>query len=218
MPLIVFDLDHTLLNCNCSFRFGLYLYRKNVFSSWTLIRCLSDYTRHKWLGMSLQTLHANCCRRIFKGCSSEKIESLVEQFLNEYLASLLYKPIVDCLKRAQIRGEHVLILSSSPDFLVGAIARRLSEKNWKATSYHIDKQGKFNGILEVIDGETKAQEVSRLSKNLSLPLKDVTVYSDSLLDLPLLNIAGEVICVCPTDRLKRICEQNGWKIIQREPQ
>jgi HAD superfamily hydrolase (TIGR01490 family) len=178
--------------------------------------CLCDYGKHKWLGMSLQTLHANCCRRIFKGRSSEKIELLVEQFLNENLTSFLYKPIVDTLSSGQNRGEYILILSSSPDFLVGAIARRLSVEHWKATSYHIDKQGKFNGGFEVMDGKIKAQVVSMLAKKLSLPLKDVTVYSDSLLDLPLLKIAGEVICVCPSDRLKRLCWENGWKIIQEK--
>ena len=214
MRLIVFDLDHTLIKANSSFRFGSYLYRQKYFSFWNLLASLSDYVRHKWCGMSLQALHDSSFSRLFKGRPLADIRTYVSHFLSENLASLLYEPVWQRLKAAQEAGHRVLILSSSPDFLVGEIANRLSVDLWKATSYEVSRLGEFSVISQVMGGEGKARYVSDLAERLSIPLSSVTTYSDSLLDLPLLTIAGEAVCVRPNDALKRICKRNGWEIIQ----
>lgn len=211
--LIVFDLDHTLLKKNCSFSFGLYLYQQNYFSFWKLVTSLSDYVWHKWGVLSLQDLHDNSFKRLFKGHPQEEIAVHVVNFLNSYLDSLLFEPLLLRLKAAQKEGDHVLILSSSPDFLVREIARRLSVTKWKSTGYETDNAGKFSKISQVMDGKNKAQLVYELAKELSIPLAAVTAYSDSLLDLPLLKIVGEPICVYPNKSLKKICSKNCWEII-----
>lgn len=213
MRLIVFDLDHTLLRANSSFRFGRYLYEKNDFSFWTLLACLTDYARHKWFGMSLEQLHHDSFSRLFKGRPEEEIRAHAIQFLSENLYSLVYEPVRRRLKDAQDAGHHVLLLSSSPDFLVGEIARRLSVEKWKSTTYEVNGEGVYSKISHVMGGEEKALYVSRLAKELSIPLNSVTVYSDSSLDLPLLTLAGKAICVAPNEQLKRICMEKGWEII-----
>jgi HAD superfamily hydrolase (TIGR01490 family) len=211
--LIVFDLDHTLLIANSSFRFGFYLYRQNFFSFWILILCLCDYARHKWWGMSIQDLHTKAFERLFKGCALEDILQHVDKFLTKDLNSMLYAPAVRRLKDAQERGDRVIILSSSPDFLVGEIAQRLGVKLWKATHYQEDENGMLIMISHVMEGEDKANYVQVLAEQFLIPLSSITVYSDSYLDLPVLKIAGQAIGVVPDYRLKRVCLQNGWEIL-----
>lgn len=213
MGLIVFDLDHTLLTVNSSFRFGFYLYRQHFFSFWTLLQSLIDYMKHKWWGMSVQILHIKSFERLFKGHSLSEIHHHVDQFLTNELASLFYAPVMQRLKAAQERGDHVIILSSSPDFLVGEIAKRLQVQNWQATIYQTDDQGKLSTISHVMDGQDKALYVKQLADQMKLPLSEMTVYSDSYLDLPILKIAGRAIGVVPDYRLKRVCLQNGWEIL-----
>lgn len=212
--MIVFDLDHTLLSVNSSFRFGLFLYRQNFFSFWTLLACLSDYARHKWLGMPLKTLHANSFYRLFVGRSRSQVLAYVNQFLNENLSLLLFAPVVNRLKEAQVQGRRILILSSSPDFLVEEIARRLTVEKWKATVYQIDSQGNFSTLYGVMDGDDKALYVNTLARSLSIPLSGITAYSDSSLDLPLLKIVGRAIGVVPDSNLRRHCLRMGWEIIE----
>ena len=168
--LIVFDLDHTLLSCNSSFHFGQYLFRQKYFSLLTLVGCLSDYARHKYLGMPIQDLHENSFSRLFLGKPYEEICSFVDRFLTESLESLFNQKVLQRLKEAQRTGQHVLVLSSSPDFLVDAIAKRLSVPMSKATCYDVCPQGRFSGISHVLRGEDKAEYVTNLSKSLSLPL------------------------------------------------
>lgn len=211
--LVVFDLDHTLLTANSSFRFGVYLYRQKKIPFWTLLACLNDYIRHKWGRVSIQTIHAKSFKRLFKGKALASIHQDVDKFLTETLASLLYLPVVQRLKSAQASGEKVIILSSSPDFLVREIARRLQVQEWQATTYQIDKMGNFVSISHVMEGLDKAVYIKQRADQLSIPLSSLTVYSDSYLDLPILNIAGRAIGVVPDSHLKRICLQNGWEIL-----
>ncbi len=213
MGLTIFDLDHTLLTVNSSFRFGSFLYCQKFFSFWTLLGCLIDYARHKWLGMSIADLHAKTFKRIFIGRTLSDINRYVDMFLNESLRGFLYPPVVQRLENAQNQKEEVLILSSSPDFLVKEIAERLHVFHWKATVYQTDEMGKLTAIASVMDGEDKANYIKALIDRMQLPPSAITVYSDSYLDLPILQMAGQAIGVEPDGYLKRICLQNGWEIL-----
>lgn len=215
VQITVFDLDHTLLKSNSSFEFGKYLYHQKKFPLRSLLLCLSDYLRHKWLGMSLQKLHARSFSRLFKGQLSVDFTPLVDHFLQKHFILMLYPPAVERLKVAKKRGDRIIILSSSPDFLVKEIARQFEVSEWKATCYQVDEQGRFNDIDQVMQGEEKAQYVRALLNTMNLSFSDLTVYSDSILDLPLLKIAGHPVGVRPDWKLKRLCLENGWEILKR---
>lgn len=211
--LTVFDLDHTLLTANSSFRFGSFLYRQRFFSFWTLLGCLSDYARYKWLGMSIHDLHIKTFSRLFKKRCSLHLRRYVVQFLNESLDKMLYAPAVQRLNQALAQGDYVLILSSAPDFLVEEIASRLQICHWKATIYQLNEKEEFIAIAQVMEGQDKAQYLKELSTHMQLLQSAITVYSDSHLDLPILKMAGQAIAVRPDSHLKRICLQNGWEIL-----
>lgn len=213
VQLTVFDLDHTLLTSNSSFRFGFYLYQQKFFSFFKLVTCLSDYVRHKWLKMPIHKLHQKTFESLFKGHALSIIQEHVDQFLTLHLQKMLYHPVIQRLKEAQMRGDYILILSSSPDFLVEAIACRLGVKEWEATRYQTNHLGYFVQIAHILEGQDKADYVHHLTAKMNLPLTSVTVYSDSYLDLPILNLAGQAIAVSPDSQLKRICQQKGWEII-----
>lgn len=213
MGLIVFDLDHTLLKGNSSYFFGWYLYRQKVFTFWTFLNSLGDYIRHKWCGLSLHALHNKVFASIFQGSCRDEIESYADCFLKESLPHLLSQPLLKILKEGQARGDTVLLLSSSPEFLVKKVAEILGIERWGGTTYFVDDKGKFTSISHIMEGGDKARYVSLLAKNLSIPLSAVSVYSDSHLDLPLFNLAGRAICVDPDRQLKKICKQNGWDMI-----
>lgn len=209
----VFDLDHTLLTGNSSYHFGFYLYRQKFFSFPKLIVSLSDYARHKCFNLPVQSLHANAFSRLFKGRSLTELNGHVEKFLTENLDSLVYSPVVQRLQEAHARGDATLILSSGPDFLVSAIARRFNVAEWQATTYQADEHGYLSAITRVLDGKDKADYLHHYAKKRHIPLSQLTVYSDSYLDLPLLQMAGRPIGVVPDNKLKKICLNNGWEIL-----
>ncbi len=158
-----------------------------------------------------------CTRKYFPAFffskSSAEISHLVKEFIDRSLATMLYLPVAEHLFASQEQNDIVLLLSSSPQFLVAAIGEALQIKFWQGTTYECDKEGRFNKISHIMEGEEKARFVKKWMKQLDIPLSSTIIYSDSSLDLPLLKIAGKPIAVVPGFRFKRFCRRQGWEIM-----
>ncbi len=208
-----FDLDHTLITVNASFRFGTYLFRKKVFNLFTMISLITYYGRYKFFGMPVLELHHKSFRKLFAGRLRQQVIQHVEDFLDEYLHTLFYAPAVERLRLAQQEQHVTAIFSSSPDFLVAPIARRLGVHHWRASRYAVNSCGAFETIKDVLQGEEKATLLSALVEDLGVGLDAATVYSDSVLDLPFLKAAGKAVAVNPDKTLRAVSRQQGWEVI-----
>jgi HAD superfamily phosphoserine phosphatase-like hydrolase len=163
--------------------------------------------------LSMQNLHHFVFKALFLGKSSHLINSFVSKYLDQHFETSLYVPAWERFVKAKKRGDYVIILSSSPHFLVEAIARRLGVDAWDATHYQVDKDEKFCRISRQMQGEDKAKYLHKLSKEFKIPTTEITAYTDSHLDLPFLKAAGKAIGVNPDRVLRKICQRNQWEII-----
>ncbi len=211
--LTVFDLDRTIVADNCSLDFCRYLVQKDVLPSSSLIYSLFYYLKHIFFGMSLSDLHNQVFEHLLRGKSLEQLEENVEPFLKDYLFSQIYPPVLAELRLAQHLGYYTIILSNSPSFLVEKIAQFLGVNEWRATQYAVDKERKLCHITSIMQGEEKAFCVQEIAKKLSIGKEQITAYSDSFLDLPLLLTAGTPIAVNPDRKLRRFSEQHKWSIL-----
>lgn len=182
-------------------------------SFFTLLICLANYACHKGLGLSVKKIHQNIFKTLFYGRSLGEIQQQVSTFLDKELESLIYGPAQKRLLLAQKKGHRTIILSSSPDFLVAPIAHRLGVSDWKATQFSTNKNGYLKHISYLFEGEDKAKYMQQLAEKFDQPLSCMTFYSDSLLDLPAMKIAGKAVGVSPDRKLKKICQLNGWEIL-----
>lgn len=208
-----FDLDHTLFTANCSFRFGIYLYRQRVFTTFMMIYLLGCYGLHKAGLLSLSKVHKVIFDKFFHQRDLDIIEEHAGTFLNEHTNKLLNPHVVQRLQKAKQNGHRTYLISSSPQFLVKPIAKFFGIDEWYATRYHVDVSNKFCAVEE-INGSDKAQFLISEAKKLNIPLSQVTAYSDSHLDLPMLEIVGTVVGVNPDRILRKICQKNKWEILE----
>lgn len=208
-----FDLDHTLLSGNSSFLFGKYLCKQKYLSRKNLYYIFFCYFLYYIGILSIKNLHKNAFRYLFNEKSASEVKGWVDEFLAKYLKGNLYSPALNRLEQAQIEGHYTVILSSSPDFLVGPIAQRLGVSHWQATQYGVDKDGQFCHIAKLMLGEDKAQFLKNLSEKRGCHRHDLTVYSDSYLDMPALLTAGMAVGVNPDRKLRAICRERQWPII-----
>lgn len=211
--LTVFDLDRTIVADNCSFDFCRYLVSKKVLPFSSLIYSVFYYIKHVFFGMSLLDLHNSVFEHFLRGMPLETLEENVEPFLQSYLIDQIYSPVLSELRHAQHLGHHTLILSNSPSFLVKKIAQILGVSEWRATEYAVDKEKKLCHITSIMQGEEKASCVQEIASRLSIQKEQITAYSDSFLDLPLLLSAGKAIAVNPDRKLRRFSKQHQWSII-----
>lgn len=211
--LTVFDLDKTIVSDNCSLDFCRYLVNKKVLPYSSLFYSIYYYLKHLLFGTSLKDLHNKVFEHHLRGKSIEMIEENVEPFLQEYLHSKFYLPVLTQLRLAQHLGFYTLILSNSPSFLVEKVAKFLGVNEWRATEYAVDKHQNLCHITSILQGEDKASCVREIAKKLALGKDKITAYSDSFLDLPLLLAAGTPIAVNPDRKLRRFSLQQQWSIL-----
>jgi HAD superfamily hydrolase (TIGR01490 family) len=213
VKLAIFDLDRTIVADNSSLDFCHYLVKKHVLPFSSLIYSFFYYIKHLFFGVNLSDLHNKIFEHSLRGMSLEKLEENVGPFLEEYLFSQIYPPALAELRLAQHLGHYTLILSSSPSFLVEKIAQLLGVNEWRATQYAVDKEKKLCHITSIMQGKDKAFYAQEVASKLSIGKQQITAYSDSFLDLPLLLAAGSPIAVNPDRKLRRFSEANKWPIL-----
>lgn len=211
--LSVFDLDGTLIRGNSSFIFCFYLIKKKVLPYSSLLCACWNYLCYMYGGRTLVQLHQKIFSKILKGLPLATLEDQVPLFIDHMFPPLCYPPALESLRRAQHLGHYTLILSNAPSFLVGPIARYFGVDDYRATEYGVDQTFCLSEISSIMQGEDKAGYVLLLAKALGIHPSRVTAYSDSHLDLPLLEIAGEAIGVAPDRVLRKVCEKSRWGII-----
>lgn len=196
-----------------SVAFGKFLYSTGVMPFFPVARCIYIYLCHKKLGRSLSWLHHRTFDAFFKDFPKAELLNDVEKFFDRHLEKLFYLPAKRALLEAQEKGEQLAIMSSSPDFIVEPLAKRLKVPFWVGTCYAVNREGRLSQVAQVVDGEYKANYLNQLITRFQLKQEDITVYTDSILDLPLLLKAGHKVAVKPDRKLRALCQQNHWKML-----
>ncbi|MDB6081186.1 MAG: hypothetical protein JWO53_458 [Chlamydiia bacterium] len=208
----IFDLDHTLLKTNISFVFGQFLYRKGYVSLSTCLVLACAYFLHFIRLLSAHQIHAISFYFLFYKKDKKEVELLAEECVDEQLDRLIRPELKKIIQELSEKGEAIWIQSSSPEFLVAPIAKRLAVTKWLGTTYCLDASHKYSQLSQVVDGKAKCSTL------FAIDASQVTVYSDSVEDLPLLQAVGFPVVVSERGwcgkKLKKIAKKNGWAIIE----
>lgn len=208
-----FDLDHTLLKVNSSFKLGVYFYQKKFFSTLNMLYLSGCYGLHKIGLFSIPQVQQKIFRHLFLGTHSSVIAPLAAVFLDEHFEKMLNLPVVQLLRQAQEAGHWTVILSSSPDFLVKLIAERLNVDAWESTRFEVDRNKRFCRISRMLLSQDKARYVGQVGKRWGIAREKMTAYSDSILDLEFLESVGCPVAVNPDRALRAVCKQNDWLVL-----
>ncbi|MCB1080904.1 MAG: HAD-IB family hydrolase [Chlamydiia bacterium] len=213
MQISAFDLDHTLVGTNSSLLFYRYLIERGIYRHASILRTFIYSMRHYFFDLTLKELHEKVFERFLKGAPLALVQEEVKRFLKKDFYRFLYYPTFSRLRLAQHEGHHTVILSTGPSFLVGPIADYLGVSEWGSSMYSVDKEGKFNGIDSIFLGEGKASYIRQLTQKFKTDFQEVTVYSDSIEDLPFLSIGGKAVVVNPGFKMKKISQEKLWEVI-----
>lgn len=213
MKLAIFDLDQTLLSVNSSFHYYFHLFLKQKISPFSALSAVYYFIHYRFLGLSTKDLHQKVFHKYLKGQKMSHFLSEIEHFLEKNLPLFWNQPMMEQLQTSKKNNDYLLVLSNSPDFLVSKIVKKLPIDEFCASSYTI-KDDIIVGINELMDGRAKALYGQKVAERLSIPKEDIVVYTDSIADLPLMEIAGNVIAARGADKkLKQLCMKNNWKIV-----
>ncbi|MCH2190901.1 MAG: HAD-IB family hydrolase [Gammaproteobacteria bacterium] len=219
MALALFDLDNTLLNGDSDHGWGMYLAKIGAVDP-VEQKQKQDFFYQQYLDGKLNI--EEFCEYQFQILANTPLEQLIE-WHNGFMESVI-KPMIETgkaslLEKHREAGDEILIITATNDFVTEPIAKRLNVDTILATTAEFDGSrftGKLAGIPCFQSGKIKRlqQWLENQGRELNEDtLADSYFYSDSINDLPLLQIVATPVAVTPDDRLRKHAVDHNWDII-----
>ncbi|MBM3856410.1 MAG: HAD family hydrolase [Verrucomicrobia bacterium] len=218
MNLILFDLDHTLLNGDTQSEWGCYLADRGIISFEEYQKAMAvfdaSYRRGALdIGALLEYQIA-----ILKLHPLSKFHQWRKEFIEERIRPLLVKAGWEAIRKHQKRGDELILITATNSFLTVPIAELLGIPHLIASQEEYDEAGnltgRFCGVPSYREGKvTRLQQWFQQQGRSREDYKKILFYSDSHNDIPLLSLVDEPIIVNPDAQLHEHALKNHWKIV-----
>jgi len=214
VALALFDLDNTLLNGDSDHAWGMYLAEIGAVDPEEQ-RIKQDYFYQQYLSGNMDIMAF--CEFQFSALTQHSLAQLRQwrrNFLRDVIEPMIASGKPELIETHRDNGDDILIITATNNFVASPIAERLRVETLLATTAEF-KNGAYTGK---VDGTPcfQAGKVERLNRWLeqsSLTLQNSYFYSDSINDLPLLELVDNPVVVTPDDRLREHAEKFHWPII-----
>ena len=148
-----------------------------------------------------------------------QIDAAHRQFMHEVIAPCLLPAALRLVREHQTRGDRVALVTATNDFITAPIARAFGIADLLAVRLERSVGGTITGRIAGTPSyrEGKVARVREWLAEHRLGWADfgrISVYSDSVNDLPLLERATDPVATNPSPALRAIAEARGWRILK----
>ncbi len=207
-----FDVDKTILAENSGTAYLKALYERGEIDWKTVLAGLGSYLRYK-----LNLLDIERWTERNSGAFAGRSESATSREAAELFRTALL-PSIYPEAEARVRwhlaqGHLVALVSGSTKFVLDPIAEHLGVKHLLCTQLETS-DGVFTGrvVRPICFGEGKIYWIQQLIEREYLDLARSWFYTDSITDLPLLDLVGHPVIVNPDPLLYRKALQRHWPV------
>jgi HAD superfamily hydrolase (TIGR01490 family) len=218
MKLALFDLDNTLLPIDSDYAWGEFSQQ----IGWTdpvsfkarNDQFYADYQSgvldiHEYVRFATHAVR-------LKG--PEQAEMAHRQFMNEIILPAVKPSAMALVKQHQAAGDHVMIVTATNEFVTRPIATAFGVSELIAVELARNAQGWITGEISGTPS-FKEGKVTRIAqwlaaRNLNWSDVHISFYSDSINDLPLLEMAQTPVATNPDARLRQLATERGWRTLQ----
>ncbi|MCV7385935.1 HAD-IB family hydrolase [Mycolicibacter longobardus] len=209
------DLDHTVIAKSSALAFskpfmdqGLINRRTVLKSSYAQFLMLLSGADHDQMERMRAHL-TNMCT----GWNVEQVKAIVNETIHDIVTPLVFAEAAQLIADHKLCGRDVVVVSASGEEIVAPIARALGATHAMATRMVV-ADGKYTGeIAFYCYGEGKVQAIRELAAREGYPLEHCYAYSDSITDLPMLQVVGHPSVVNPDRALRKEAIANGWPVL-----
>ncbi len=194
MEAAFFDLDKTIISRSSSLALSRPLYRAGMVSRGQLLRGAYAQLVYLLVGADENKMERlkEGMLALTKGWDRTQIEHLVQDVLLDVIDPYVYQEALDLMDLHRSEGRRIYIVSSSPEEIVRPLARHFGVSGVIATRAEVGDDGRYTGDLEFYAyGEQKAEAIDAIASRMGIDLSRSYAYSDSITDLPMLEIVGE---------------------------
>ncbi len=210
-----FDLDKTIISKSSTLAFGPSFYRHGLLTRADVIRSGLAQARFRLSGANDRLMEkvreqvSEACR----GWPADRVIDIVTRNLERLIVPYVYAEARALLSEHRGAGQDVIIVSTSGHEVVAPIGALLGVESVIATRMRI-ADGHYTGEMEFYAyGAAKAAQVRELAAERGYSLPNCYAYSDSVTDLPMLEVVGHPRVVNPDRALRRIAADRGWPVL-----
>ena len=210
-----FDLDKTIIARSSTLAFGPSFYRHGLISRNDVVRGVLAQLLFRLGGASHQRMEKfrDQVSQVCRGWPADRVADIITRNLQDLIVPHLYDEAVALLTAHRSAGQDVVIVSTSGQEMVGPIGDLLGASTVIATRMEV-ADGHYTGQVEFYAyGQAKADQVSSLARERGYSLPHSYAYSDSITDLPMLEIVGNPRAVNPDRALRKVAQQRGWPVL-----
>ncbi len=207
-----FDVDKTILAENSGTLYLKALYQRGEVDVGFVLSNLLSYLQYKLNLLDIERFTQRTVRQ-FQGRSEKSLLDEAAVWFGEYLLPTIYPAAIERIEAHKARGDVVALVSGATGYVVQPLARHLGIDHTMHTRMEV-VDGVFTGrvIQPVCFGEGKIYWLQQLIEREGLDLAKSWFYTDSITDLPLLDLVGHPVVVNPDPLLYREARRRSWPV------
>lgn len=219
MNLCLFDLDETLLPIDSDHAWGDFVIRLGWVDAESFRRGNEAfYADYRAARLDIHAYIAFATAPLRERTAAELADAQ-QRFIREVIAPQIRPAALQLVQEHRQRGDWIALVTATNEFVTGPIAAAFGIADLIAVKLQRDAGGTITGR---IDGTPSYREgkVTRVEQWLQQRGADwtsfgrISVYSDSVNDLPLLERATEPVATNPAPALQSIADQRGWRTLK----
>lgn len=219
MKLTLFDLDGTLLPIDSDHAFGEFIVRLGWADAAEHRRRNDAFYRDYQAGCLDMDAYIEFATSAWRDRAADEVADLSERFMAEIIAPALRPQARALVEQHRAAGDVLAIVTATNDFITRPIARALCIDELIATELERDVDGRVTGRIRGVPAlrEGKINRVQAWLHARGQRLEDcgeITFYSDSTNDLPLLEVASRPVATNPGPALEAIARDRGWPVLK----
>ena len=216
--LALFDLDHTLLPIDSDYSWGVFTQA----IGWTepvLFKQKNDafYEHYKAGTLDIHD-YVRFATDAVRQRGPAQAAAAHQRFMREVVEPELRPQSIDLLRSHQRRGDEVVIVTATNEFVTRPIAQAFGVQELIAVELERGPDGwitgEIRGVPSARDGKVTRVEQWLAARGRSWADVESTFYSDSFNDIALLEKVDHPVATNPDARLRAIAQLRGWRILE----
>ncbi len=216
--LALFDLDHTLLPIDSDYSWGTF----TTTIGWTdpveFARRNDEFYAHYQAGTLDVHDYVRFATEAARLRGPEVALAARERFMREVIAPAMRPQALELVRRHQAAGDEVLIITATNEFVTRPIADVFGVAQLIAVELERDASGwitgEIRGTPSFREGKVRRFGEWLAARGLHRHETEVTFYSDSINDLPLMDNVDCPVATNPDDRLRALALERGWRVLE----
>ena len=205
-------MDKTLIAENSGSVYMKARYERGELSPLQLLGGLADYLRYKVGVLDLRSWTEETMKE-FAGTPEDELFEEARGLVRDQVVPLIYPEAAE-LVRGHLREGHVVaIVSGSTRYVVEPVAEQLGVRHALFTELEVEAGCLTGRVVDPICfGEGKVILLRDFIARHRVDLARSYFYTDSVTDLPLLDLVGHPVAVNPDPRLYRTAVRRRWPV------